>query len=78
MAKLNKQRNKIIRISVIFWIVVFIVYAAIFGPLIKDINSWPDWVKILTLVLVIVLPVTGQGLIIYTELIKNNNIKERK
>ncbi len=78
MAKVNKQRNKIIRTSVIFWIVVFIIYAAIFGPLINNVGGWPDWVKILTLVLVILLPLAGQGLIIYTELVRNKSQNQNK
>lgn len=77
MAKVNKERNKLIRTSVIFWIGVFILYAAIFGPLIKDVPIWRMWLKILILVLVILLPLIGQGAIIFNQLKKNKNPKKR-
>lgn len=77
MAKVNKERNKLIRTSVIFWIVVFILYAAIFGPFIKDIGTWRTWIKILILVLAILLPLVGQVAIIYTQLAANKNPKKR-
>lgn len=74
--KVNKERKQLITTSVIFWIVVFMIYAAIFGPLIKDVKTWLLWVKIVVLVLVILLPLVGQGLLIYNHHVKKTTVKK--
>ncbi len=78
MAKVNKEKRKLIRISIIFWIVVFLIYAAVFGPLIKDVRTWPNWVQIMTLVLVIILPLAGQWLIIYQDFVRNKQQQKKR
>ena len=74
--KVNKERKQLITTVLFFWIVVFMIYAAIFGPLIKDVKTWLLWVKIVVLVLVILLPLVGQGLLIYNHHVKKTTVKK--
>lgn len=70
MGKRNKEKNKVIKTSIIYWIVIFMALAAIFVPLIKDMKTWPDWLKILMIFLAVALPFVGQGTIIHNYLHK--------
>lgn len=45
MGKRNKEKNKVIKTSIIYWIVIFMALAAIFVPLIKDMKTSPGLVK---------------------------------
>jgi len=66
MANKQKRRARLLRSSIMFWISVFVLYAAIFAPLLPSVSSWLTWVKIIVTLLVILLPVGGQIAIIYT------------
>lgn len=59
MAK-KKRQNPLLRKSIIFWIVVFVLYAAILTPFAPKIASWPKWGGTLLLVLLIAVPVIIQ------------------
>lgn len=63
MAK-KKKISKTTRASIIFWIIVFVLYAAILGPLIPRIKEWPLWIRVILIMFLVVLPTLGQVAII--------------
>ena len=60
----KKERAKRIRSSVIYWLVIFMLYAAFFGTLGLAITKWALWLRIVVVVVVILVPIAGQVMLI--------------
>ena len=61
---MNKEQKKLLKQSIIYWIVVVLLAGSIFGPLLISMRKWPDWVKIVVISVVVVAAITGQILLI--------------
>lgn len=61
---MNKEQKKLLKQSIIYWIVVALLSASIFGPLAISMHKWPNWVKIVVISVVVVAAITGQILLI--------------
>ncbi|HZJ89629.1 MAG TPA: hypothetical protein VFD05_02955 [Bacilli bacterium] len=62
----QKKYNRYLRrTSIVMWIGIFMLYAAIFGPLLPKIVAWPLWAKIVLGVSMLVVPIALQITLIY-------------
>lgn len=61
----KKRSQQLTSTSIIMWVGVFMLYAAIFAPLIPKIIAWPLWAKIVTGLSMLVFPLAAQIVLIY-------------